>query len=68
MTAPFMWAWVARADDIRPYTRIKKSKSKSDQTVPYCSIPRKSDCRGGYHVKSKMVYKWCKDMVYTLQP
>ena len=66
MTAPFLWeALVMRADDIRPYTRTRKSMFKSNQKVSNYGLLRKSGCRGGYHVKSKMVYKWCKDMVYT---
>ena len=50
MTAPFLWkALVVRADDIRHYTRTRKSKFKSNQRVSNYGLLRKSGCRGGYH-------------------
>ena len=49
MDSLFCWLESSRADDIRPYTCTRKSKFKLKQTVSNCGMPRKSDCRGGYH-------------------
>ena len=42
-----------RADDIRPYTRTRKSKCRSNQRISRYWLLRKSGCRGGYHPPAK---------------
>ena len=44
MTAPFLWeAFLVRADDIRPYTRTRKSMFKSNQRVCITGYSARSD-------------------------
>jgi len=38
-----------RADDIRPYTRARKSKLNPNHNGSSYGALRKSGCRGGYH-------------------
>ena len=50
----------ARADDIRPYTRTRKSKFRSNQRASGYRLLRKSGCRGGYHPPAMLRFKFKK--------